>query len=357
MVRRRPGFTLVELLVVITIIGILISLTVPAVNSVRETARRTSCANNISNLVKALTAYEAKYQKLPPGRVGCGTDTNYPACEKVQFFQRQATSAFVMILPELDEATLYQSFKAFRNGAVFPGHDLGSTRDASSVLAPVKSREATAWLEGLPNLATTRPKVFVCPSDTSSAVISLANDSPDADNDPQWAAQPDAATGSYALSMGRNGPAVHADMSPAAKSRGEITVKYNNDGMFMYRMPLSSKDISDGAANTFFLGEVRKASDMSNINRWMVGIRLADSLRSTCNALNTPPGQGITVGGSGSSEPGVASLNGAFGSTHTSGANFGFADGHVEFITNNISMAVYQALSTRSKGDTAPPRD
>src|SRR5574340_676005 len=68
--QKSTGFTLVELLVVITIIGILIALLLPAVQAAREAARRLQCGNNLKQLGIALQTFESQYETFPPGIMG-----------------------------------------------------------------------------------------------------------------------------------------------------------------------------------------------------------------------------------------------------------------------------------------------
>ena len=110
--RRVHGFTLIELLVVIAIIGTLVGLLLPAVQSAREAGRRTQCANNLKQITLAMVSYESANRSFPPGRMGCDKYASTP-CKNFQGYQTAGTSAFLAILPQLDDAPLYSQFAAF----------------------------------------------------------------------------------------------------------------------------------------------------------------------------------------------------------------------------------------------------
>jgi prepilin-type N-terminal cleavage/methylation domain-containing protein len=67
MARARSGFTLVELLVVIAIVGVIMALSLPAVQAARESARRASCLNNLKQIGTALQSYHSHARAFPPG--------------------------------------------------------------------------------------------------------------------------------------------------------------------------------------------------------------------------------------------------------------------------------------------------
>lgn len=67
--RRRHGFTMVELLVVVAIIGLLVALLLPAVNSARTAARGLHCKNNLRQLALATLHYENSTRHFPPARI------------------------------------------------------------------------------------------------------------------------------------------------------------------------------------------------------------------------------------------------------------------------------------------------
>ena len=68
--KRRSGFTLVELLAVVAIIGLLVGLMLPAIQSAREAARRTTCGNNLKQLAVACLEYDESQRHFPSGGWG-----------------------------------------------------------------------------------------------------------------------------------------------------------------------------------------------------------------------------------------------------------------------------------------------
>lgn len=64
---RRSGFSFIELMVVIAIMGILVTLLIPAIQSAREAARRSNCSRNLSQLMVAVQQYDASFQRYPAG--------------------------------------------------------------------------------------------------------------------------------------------------------------------------------------------------------------------------------------------------------------------------------------------------
>lgn len=135
---KRVGFTMVELLVGIAIIGILLGSLLPAVQSARESARRTQCANNLKQLGLALHNHHVAYKRLPPDLSESSFNEGY-----------SAWTWGTMILPFVEQDALWESL------------DMKSR--------PMDAPNAGRLAELLP--------LFRCPSEVGPRVITVTNPS------------------------------------------------------------------------------------------------------------------------------------------------------------------------------------
>ncbi|MEO1495978.1 MAG: DUF1559 domain-containing protein [Planctomycetota bacterium] len=299
------GFTLVELLVTIAIIGLLIALLLPAVQAARGAARGAECRNHLRQTVLAMSLYETQRREFPPGRLGC--ETSYtgwaPAdpCDGLPAADRlNGASAFVLILPMLEEQPLYDTL-SHTNGGLWNNN--------LNILD-------WYWLADAEKRAALRRRVatYSCPS--SDAAVESEVYPPTV-----------VATTDYALVNGTLGP--DATLADAT---------YSNTGPFVYAAPRRTAEITNGLSKTAMLGEATHAETWESSNVWTYARVHSDCLRSTRNPLNTHPGEGVVRN----------RQNGAFGSYHAGGGNFAFGDGTVRFVADDIDAAVYNRMATIS---------
>ena len=192
----RRAFTLIELLVVIAIIGVLVGLLLPAVQAVRESARRAQCVNNLKQIGIALANYETVVRTFPFGVGGAGPKSYIPRW-----------SAQSQILSYLEQPDLFHSL----NFSGVPwGHDAGFSPPNTTMLS-------------------TKLAVFLCPSDTDNIVeyYNMAHNN----------YRGCAGTKSYNLK----------NDSPDQTGR--------NDGAFFYQSSTRDASVRDGLSNTVFFSE------------------------------------------------------------------------------------------------------
>jgi prepilin-type N-terminal cleavage/methylation domain-containing protein len=295
------GFTLVELLVVISILGVLVALLLPAIQAAREAARRATCFNNQKQVSLAVAEYEGAMRHYPAGRIGCddlGDDVSISVCPSgLAPEKKTGASGFVLILPYLEMQPLFDQLDVADGGLWNRNvNDLGWYYDQDKN-------------QGIKEIIPT----MVCPSEEAKPISYVY-------------APVGAATSSYAFSSGSKGPGFPRE-----------EVRYYNNGLFVYVASRRAKEVTDGLSNTFMMGEVVLSDTQESSNTWSYARAHVDCLRTTLNPLNTWPGMGATDD---------EQRNGAFGSFHPQGAVFSFADGHLQFISDDIDLAAYQALST-----------
>ncbi len=303
----RGGFTLVELLVVIALIGIIVALLLPAVQSAREASRRMRCTNNLKQLGLASHEFHDAYKELPAGIV----------------FRRGSHGWFdnvlIQLTPFIEQQTTYD--KLHTQDMFY--HD--------PIVVPT----------------------FLCPSDNAPRII---NGATMLDN---------VAGYSYLASAGSTplgtppmwGPAcVHGwntyALSPVLPGRGPAYVgMYENYAGPFYQthVPTRFADCTDGLSNTTFFGESRLQCNRTMGFGWTwpglpAGSTLVPINYDTCSTDTT---------GSACKQWHNVSTAWGFKSLHPGGAMFVFGDGSTHFVTETIDHWNYQYLGGKADGRVA----
>ena len=339
------GFTLVELLVVIAIIGILVGLLLPAVQAAREAARRMQCSNNLKQLGLAQHMHHDTHNKFPYGvlrqngdGVAIGT-FGHPDLGKPGFPNPgpnwKRYGIWHQTLPFIEQANLYSRWNAdnFNANRIGPG--------------------ATAEWEGdhfFKQVVTT----LICPSNPGGPF-----------NEPTSAPSPANKIyfrNHYFSCAGFRGyPRYSPDQPSLYNPLYPVIAAKAANGIYNYNTQYGLRDASDGTSNTLLLGE-RMYQDAifdsdpdidDRIRDWgwcWFGAE-GDAFLGTGSPLNfTLPKNFATLDATTKTFLFRDRIN-AFGSMHTGGAQFAFADGSVHFLSQSISPVIYNGLGTRSGGE------
>jgi len=302
--RPLHGFTLVELLVVIAIIGILIALLLPAVQSAREAARRTQCANNLKNMGLAVHNYEFTHGTLPTSQGYDAPHDGTPA----PVDQQTGRGWILNTLPFLEQQALYDRFD-IATGALTAGQGIARP-------------ECRDYLK-------TQLNVLQCPSDSSVQQLSTTQY--------QLTGIPVALT-SYKGVIGDTrmggGSSIHQG------NGADCHTTTNCPGIFWRHTqwkPIYMANIKDGASNTFLIGE--DVPEHNNHSAAFYANGDYASCHAPLNYLPNPP------------TPDAWWNVMSFRSRHPGGGHFCLADGSVRFISEGIDYDLYRGLSTKAGGE------
>lgn len=301
---EKRGFTLVELLVVITIIGILIALLLPAVQAAREAARRAQCVNNLKQLALALHNYHQTFNLFP---INYGGNGAYDATST-------GHSWMTGILPYIEQQPLYSQIDFTQ--------PLSNANNTTVSKTPISG--------------------FLCPSDSSRTgkmnPVANLNDERAITNYKGCAG----ANWNWEDYTGVSWPTGRWPNDPNGLDRGNGLICRNGDnqpGNYT-----SMADIRDGSSNTFAIGECVPSWCLHTWWYWF------NSCTATCGIpLNYRKGMGDAYL---VSQYGDWGRNYSFFSQHPGGGNFALCDGSVRYVSDAIDINIYRAMATISGGET-----
>jgi prepilin-type processing-associated H-X9-DG protein len=325
---------------VIAIIGVLVALLLPAVQSAREAARRAQCTNSLKQIGLALHHYESMHRSFPIGvmlyqTTDGGIECRIDAASGGQ--NRNGHSFFAALLPFLEHTAVYNAINYQFHAGGMPQHGV--------VPGLVQS---TAYL--------TRIATFICPSESSEMrPFAVPSESMNAY---EWTSYAGSA-GTYDIARWFHG----CDAPP---------YRISPDGVFGYDVSTRVGDVRDGLSTTMFVGETsRFPHDPDAIDQtWTRALRFSSTVSGTSRLngfaltipkLNAgllspdPPLQSaatIAKGGLWDGNP-IYLKAGQWGfrSQHPGGANFLFGDGAVRFLKDSINPFTYRSLSTKSSAE------
>lgn len=332
----RRGFTLVELLVVITIIGILIALLMPAVQAAREAARRSQCQNNIKQLTLACLTHLDAQKFYPTG----GWGSNWTGEPDRGYTRKQPGGWLYSILPYIDQATVRK----------MPKNPTAANLDALKVTA-----------------AQFPAEVFYCSSRRTNRPYPLTVAKP-----VNIAANlPMTARSDYAACSGEDDPArtgsPQGDATPPANittlALGDATTESTWDamagasslhmgGVIFRRSQIDPAQILDGTTYTYLLGEkylnadrYQSGNGLGDQNGWNVGYA-SDVNRWTWYNEKNPNDPTNVWCQPLQDRPGYSNVN-TFGSAHSVVFFMAFCDGSVRGINYNIDRVTHRRLGNR----------